>query len=320
MSGTTQLDFRARGFKERLRYWDVVIHMGGDLSANNPDVGDVPPIHKRTDLSDQLWIGHLDADMAKIIMETCEPKALGLTPPARQRAHLYAFVRELPSESEILWWDTDHQLTAAVAVSRLVRRTSIGFAYAARVGIESGVVKEVLPAEIHGISRDAFLSPNRTRDWLTRADAETLRQLVPLLWSQLPRRVHNALWHHEYAARTYYLDHRWTLVVTGLEALVHTDRRRSTAQFTGRVTKLASELAINLSKADASEAYDLRSQLAHGAAFLSTGTTQRLSPSQVGLYDRLEDILRLAVLRGMKDKAFADILDSDDKIRSRWSI
>jgi hypothetical protein len=136
----------------------------------------------------------------------------------------------------------------------------------------------------------------------------------------LPRRVHNALWHHEYAARTYYLDHRWTLVVTGLEALVHTDRRRSTAQFTGRVTKLASELAINLSKADASEAYDLRSQLAHGAAFLSTGTTQRLSPSQVGLYDRLEDILRLAVLRGMKDKAFADILDSDDKIRSRWSI
>ena len=320
MSGTTQLDFRVRGFKERLGYRDVVIHMGGDLSANNPDVGDVPPIYERTDLSDQLWIGHLDADTAKIIMETCEPKALGLTPPARQRAHLYAFVRELPSDSEILWWDTDHQLTAAVAVSRLIRPTSIGFAYAARVGIESGAVKEVLPAEIRGISRDAFLSPSRTRDWLTRGDAEGLRQLVPLLWSQLPRRVHNALWHHEYAARTYYLDHRWTLVVTGLEALVHTDRRHSTAQFTGRVTKLASELGITLSDADAREAYNLRSQLAHGAAFLSTGTATGLSRSQVELYDRLEDTLRLAVLRGMRDQAFADIMDSDDKIRGHWPI
>jgi hypothetical protein len=150
--------------------------MGGDISANNPDVGDVPPIYKRTDLSDQLWIGHLDAETAKTIMETCEPKALGLTPPVRQRAHLYAFVRELPSDSEILRWDTDHQLTAAIAISRLIRPTSIGFAHAARVGIESGVVREVLPAEIRGISREAFLSPNRARKsnsttvWRTLSD------------------------------------------------------------------------------------------------------------------------------------------------------
>ena len=36
--------------------------------------------------------------------------------------------------------------------------------------------------------------------------------------------VHNAYWHHEYAMRTYYVDHRWVFVSTGLDAVVNTSR------------------------------------------------------------------------------------------------
>jgi hypothetical protein len=313
-------NFGVRGFVERTRYRDVVIHPNVGIFRDTATVGSSPPISTRVDISDQIWIGLLDDETANIIMDTCEPKVFGLTPPIRQYAHLYAFVRELPSGSMIPLWDTDHQLKAAVALSRLIHPTSVGFVYAARVGYESGIVKEIVPAEIRGISRDVFLSPNRTRDWLTVADANALRPLVTLSSSPLPRRVHNALWHHEYAARTYYLDHRWTLLVTGLEALVHTDRWRTGAQFWIRVPMLAAELGITLTKEDTEEAYDLRSQLAHGAAFLSSTTTPGLSSKQILLYDRLEDTLRLAVLRGMQDKAFADIFDSDDNIRTRWPI
>lgn len=144
--------------------------------------------------------------------------------------------------------------------------------------------------------------------------------LVPGLKRKLPRRIHNVLWHHEYACRTYFLDYRWTLICTGLEALLHTDRKDSTRQFRRRVPGLASDLGINISETDAYEAYDLRSRLAHGVSFLSTGTTQGPSASQLLLYDRLEDDLRSAVLRGMRDESFGDIFSDDDHIRSRWPI
>lgn len=145
-----------------------------------------------------------------------------------------------------------------------------------------------------------------------------LCELVPLMSQALPPRVHNALWHHEYAVRTYYLDYRWTLVCTGLEALVHTDRGRSTTQFKRRVPQLASELGISISEADADEAYDSRSRLAHGDSFLVTGASQRPSTSQLQLYDRLEDTLRKALLRSMRDKSFGDIFRDDNRIRKYW--
>ena len=209
---------------------------------------------------------------------------------------------------------------ATVAISRLIHPTSTGFAYAARIGYEPEGVKHVYPAQIRGISVDAFLSPARTRDWLTETEAKALCELVPFPLLRLPPRVHNALWHHEYAVRTYYLDHRWTLVCTGLEALVHTDTVMNTAQFTRRVPKLASELGISLSEADANDAYDLRCRLAHGVSFLSTATSQGASTSQIQLYDRLEDTLRLAVLQGTRGKSFGDIFRNDDQIRDRWPI
>jgi hypothetical protein len=303
-----------------MKHRDVAIHTNSGIFGNEEETRKFPPIQQRIDLSKDIWLGRLDSETARLVMDTCEPRVFGAPLPVRQFAQLYSFVRELPEQADLYRWDDDNELTAVVGLSRLIHPTFIGFAYAARVGYEADGVKQIFPAQIKGINTEAFLSPNRKRDWLTDAEASQLGGLVPFLQQQLPKRLHNALWHHEYASRTYFLDHRWTLVCTGLEALLHTDRTRNTAQFTRRVPALAAELGVSISEAEAVEGYDLRSRLAHGVSFLSTGTGQGPTTSQLQLYDRLEDTLRTAVLRGMQDKSFGDIFSDEAQIRKRWPI
>lgn len=175
------------------------------------------------------------------------------------------------------------------------------------------------PAVRSGISLEVFLSPQRSRNWLVEADARVLSELVPRLPMPLPERIHAAFWHHEYAARTYYINARWTFICTGLEALLHTDRGRSTAQFVQRLPALASELGITMTKTQADEAYDVRSRLAHGLSLLSTGPGGP-PVAQAQLYDCIEDVLRFAVLQCMRDSAFANIFRSEDLIRSHWPL
>jgi len=303
-----------------MRYRDIVIHTNSGIFGREEELKASPPIQQWVELSECMSLGRLEQGLAKAIMDTCEPKALGISPQFRQYAQLYSFVHELSGDVDIHRWDHDNELTAVIGLSRLVHPTAVGFAYAARVGYESEGMKEIFPAQIIGVSKEAFLSPSRTRDWLTYAEAHVLRDLVTSLKQEQPRRVHNALWHHEYATRTYYLDHRWTLVCTGLEALVHTDSTRNTAQFTKRVPALAFELGVNISEPEAAAAYDLRSRLAHGVSLIAAKTSHGPSPAQLHLYDRLEDTLRTAILRSMQDKSFADIFRDDDQIRKRWPI
>jgi hypothetical protein len=113
------------------------------------------------------------------------------------------------------------------------------------------------------------------------------------------------------------MNHRWSFICTGLEALLHTDRGRSTAQFVRRVPALASEVGITITEAQAEEAYDVRSRLAHGLSLLASGPGAPPA-SQVKLHDLIEDILRLAVLKSMRDAAFADIFRDENSIRSRY--
>lgn len=295
-------------------YRDVVVHTNAGVFGRDEMLRNYPPIQQRLELSAHISLEFIQPEIAKAIMDVCDPKVLGIPSPVRQFAQLYSFVRQLPRDQDIYRWDEKNELTATLGLSRLVHPTSVGLSYAARLGYEQERVKEIFPAQIVGVSKHVFLSPSRTRDWLTEAEARSLSKIVPKLNEILPKRVHNALWHHEYALRTFYLDHRWTLVCTGLEALVHTESTKNTRQFAARVSRLASELGITLSEVEAIEAYDMRSRLAHGVSFIATGTVQ------LQLYDRLEDTLRTAVLRGMQDKSFATIFDDDDQIRKRWPI
>jgi len=96
--------------------------------------------------------------------------------------------------------------------------------------IERGQVKLTKP----GISPDVLLSRHQ-RDWISAEDAECLRQLMP--WASkkklMHERVHRAFWNHEYAMRSFYLDTRWPIVVSGLEALLNVGEQNSGPQFKG---------------------------------------------------------------------------------------
>jgi len=123
-----------------------------------------PPVDDRVQGVSGLYIERLDLELAKAIMDTCEPKTLGVMAPVRQFAHMYGYVRELSRQTSVIGWDEDHRLSRLVAISRLVHPTSAGFRSAARVRQDDDSLR-IVPAEIHGLALDTFLSPTHKRDW-----------------------------------------------------------------------------------------------------------------------------------------------------------
>jgi len=70
---------------------------------------------------------------------------------------------------------------------------------------------------------------------------------------------------HEHALRSYYLDIRWTLVVSAFEALMNIQEQFVRRKFCGR---LATEFGVSLSDNELDDAYTLRCGLVHSQAFL----------------------------------------------------
>ena len=285
-----------------------------------------PPVEERIELGGGLWVGRLESNLAKALMDTCEPVPLGIPKPIRQYAHFYTFVRELDDKAGLNQWDSDLRLQRCVALSRLIHPTTVGLRYAARVLNDPQPDSlKIVPAEIRGISMDFFLSPAHKHDWLTREEAEDLRQLLaiaePLKAPTFPSRISRALWYFDYAQRTYFLDLRWTLIATALEALVHTGKGNSSAHFKRRVPALAAEVGAHLlSQSEAGEAWEFRCRLSHGNAFLSA-ISQVSTPEEeidTRLYDKLEDTLRLTILKAFRDPAFASEFADDSRIDDRF--
>jgi len=299
--------------------FDVVLHTNLGMFA--PDYQRLaatdPPVERREQAVSGLFIERLDLELAKAIMDTCEPKTLGVMAPVRQFAHMYAYVRELHPQSSVIGWDEDHRLSRLVAISRLVHPTNVGLRYAARVSQDNDSPR-IVPAEIHGLAPDTFLSPNNKRDWLSRDEAKLAVELdaktEPLIQPAFPRRVSRALWYYDYTQKTYYADLRWTLVATALEALIHTGTRGSTKHFTQRVPALAADVgAPTLTTDECEAAYDFRSRLSHGDGFLSD-----MPAADITLYDKLEETLRLAILKAFMEPQFASIFLDDATIATRW--
>jgi hypothetical protein len=276
-----------------------------------------PPVQDRIEMVQGFWMGKLDADLAKTLMYTCEPKVHGTPAPVRQYAQMYAYGRDLAPASEIHRWDDDHRLSRLVAMSRLIHPTTVGFRYAARVR-QTDQALAIVPGELHGISPDVYLSPSHTRDWLSVPEAELLAevdaQAEPLTQPSFPKRVSRALWYFDYAQRTYYADLRWTMIATALEALIHTGTQGSTRHFKYRVPALAANVgAPPMTTAESDAAYDFRSRLSHGDAFLS-----EMPQADINLYDKLETALRLAILKAFREPAFAATFLDDSQIEARW--
>lgn len=297
---------------------DVVIHTNEGLAEAPPELLDSnPPITGRVQIADDMWVGMVDHALAEAIIDSCDAPGRFVSQPVREFGQLYAFVRETAGEDRDWKWDHDARLQTCIALSRIVHPTSVSFRYAVRLMLAAdGTVETIVPGPVRGQGAEAYVSPGPCRNWLIDADLEGLKELLAQYAAALlPERVRRALWYHEFAARTYYADVRWTLVTTAIEALVHTDRNSSTRQFIKRASRLAGDLGVTaFAEQDAGDAYDLRSALAHGQGCAD------LEKAKLALYERMETLLRACLRRCIQDPNFAAAFATDDTIRSRWPV
>ncbi|MFC2166166.1 hypothetical protein ACFLT2_14355, partial [Acidobacteriota bacterium] len=184
-------------------------------------------------------------------------------------------------------WDKDEKLQTCIALSRLVQPTTISFEYSASVVYLNDRVNEIIPGPVSGFGAHAWVATEESRNWLTEIEGEELSELfINYKKSNLPQRIRQALWYLEYIFRLSHLDIRWPLLCTALESLIHTDKYRSTRQFSKRVSKLANEVGIhNFDETKAEQAYNYRSTLIYGKLL------RDLEHYEAELYIGMEEIL-----------------------------
>jgi hypothetical protein len=271
----------------------------------------------RFDLTPDIWIERLDADLAKLIIRACDPPHYGVN-TIEQDYHLYAWVRRVPNyESRV--YEGLHTLLAAIALSRLIQPTSTGLRYCAWVSGLAPEARVVRAVPFIGTSLDVLLGTD-TRDWLTEADGAEVQKLMVWLGKDMHKRVHRAYWNHEYALRLYELDMRWPLIVGGFEALINTCRIDVTWQFIDRVSRLAVQFGVSLTEDDLGKAYDLRCRLLHGESFLHALGASVPVIEQPALYQKLETLLRVTVKECLMDSTFHDHFKDADTVNTNWPL
>ena len=255
------------------KVWDVALQTNEGLFDNMPSSDEMsePPFEGLFTLSDDLWIGKLRDETAKAIIRACEPCGKYVVRPVDQYGQLYAFVRELPLNTDNLNWDTEQRLQTCLAISRIVRPTTISPRYSERLFWDSG---GDIPSEIYPVQAFAPFTHIRKgdQDYLTKSDLDDLRNLLktlgdpsPRAFSKFPPRLRRAIYLHEYVASIRELEIRWPLVCTAFESLIHTDKDKSTKQFKDRTVLLAQNVGLSdYSLKDAGDFYDLRSRASHG--------------------------------------------------------
>jgi len=294
---------------------DVVIFKNACLSrADQETIKSFPPIRYKLMLEENISIEKLPRDLSESIFSCCEPK--GLSNAVRQYAQLYSFVRYNAPASPPLHWDSDERLQICMALSRLIYPTTISFEYSARISYEEDEIHDIIPGPVSGFGAHAYVTRENSRNWLTEAEGqETAALLSAYSRASLPERIRQALWYLEYAFRTHFMDVRWPLICMGFESLIHTDRYRSTKQFSFRVEKLALEVGkSDFPEQEADEAYTMRSKLVHGKLI------RDMEDYKLEIYEALEDILRSVLKKAILYSSFADIFSSDATIRNKWPI
>jgi hypothetical protein len=133
----------------------------------------------------------------------------------------------------------------------------------------------------------------------------------------------SALFHHEAVARHYYIDLRWPLLTTCLEALVRIkDEKQPSGRWAGStkvfvdrllaIGKLDATLAIG--EAELGEMYDRRSLLSHGLAYGDLDEHDR------DLYVSQERLARGILRKVLLEADFRDIFASDENIANRLPL
>jgi hypothetical protein len=161
---------------------------------------------------------------------------------------------------------------------------------------------------------------NLKNAWLTPDDIPELVGLSTAYFAQkLCGRITSALWYFEATARSYYIDTRWPLLATCLEALVHIRDERllsgryagSTKVFVERLLSLAQlDVNLSISEEDLRTIYGWRSHLAHGRIF------GNIEPEQQRLYSEMESFARKVLKKAILDRVFHDIFATDQAIEA----
>jgi hypothetical protein len=292
------------------------------------------------DLGRGVRIDRLSNDDAKLVMDACSPRGHFFA-PIRRLGQRYSFVREVDlamHDEQPFRWDDEGTLWDALSLSRLIRDNANSTEYAARVAEHEDGMQSVaytLRAESKHVYR-----LRRDREWLDPAEGAQLRDLLREYWAAertLPRRVQRAMWRTEYASWLKWADLVLPVLVGGLEALLKTERLRSTRQFVTRVPALAEEVGVKgIDHHLCGRIYDARSEWVHGAHVRLFATGQEAQEAEdVGAAEgpqtdeqwsifseiaRVQDVLRATARRCIEDDGFRAIFTGDDLIRSRWPV
>ncbi len=291
-----------------------------DATSTRPVVKFSPPRH----IDGDLWIAQIDHALCEAILDACDPAGENFK-PVRQFGCSYAFIRNNApgGAGQVFHFDPDEALYQCVALSRIVHATAVGFGSAARVRQWPNGTRQIIPVAHSTLNPLAYVvAPNE--NWLIPDDLPVLRGLLEgLRAGPLPRRIASALWHHEAAARHSFIDLRWPLLTTCLEALVRIkDERLPSGQFAGSTKVFVDRLlaigsldaTLAVSETDLRGIYEQRSLLAHGLAF---GTLDELSKA---LYRAQERLVRGIIRKAVLEPAFCDIFVSDTKLAAHLPL
>lgn len=252
------------------------------------------------------------------ITSACDPPGANRGRDADLRAPLYLFARTNAPRSPHSEWDSDEKLQLCIALSRVVRPTSLGFEYAARLvgDLHSGEF-ELIPGPVRGFGAHAWISEPE-RDWLSPSDLTRLREVASKFFDDplpQPSRLWQAFWFFEYTAQTERLHIRWLFVATAVESLLCTDTSQSTRHFTRRLPAMAQMVSpAPFSKDDASRMWGIRSAISHGSK------RGGLGEEDLAVYRRVEEILRATLERAILDKTFRAIFASIESINAAFPV
>lgn len=246
----------------------------------------------------------------------------------RQWSQLVSFVREI-SEQEYGDdphhgdnWDRTGSLNETIALSRLVHDNAFCSEYAGRVIEREDAARRIVPVASLEMRLAYRLSDGRP--WLTDHEAAELAALRNAYRGvDLPDRVKRAMWRTERSNHSPFLSEAVTNSVTGLEALLKTERHRATAQFTTRVPALAAAVGLDLGNVDWNAVYEARSDASHGARialFSPPGwsATDPPHPDALPLVAAAQTVLRAAVRKAIEDDGFRSRFDDDESVRAAF--
>jgi hypothetical protein len=306
-----------------------------DLRANPPvgfRLGQADISAESVSLGNGVTVDRLSQREAERVMNACSPRGHHFV-PVRQFAQRYSFIRELDPQRVAQTrsqWDSDGVLYDCLALSRLVRDNAFSSQYAARIFDFEDGEQQLIPAV--GSASTAIYRLRSNRDWLDPTEAAQLADLLTAYWEHrdvLPARLSRAIWRAEWSCSISWADVALPVIVSGLEALLKTERHSATRQFVERVPLLARELGVDQVSAELCEdAYDGRSAWIHGAhvrLFVAgsgddegaLASDQREALLNVAVFQTL---LRASVRSAVEDAAVRDIFRSDDSVRSHWPI